>query len=92
MTIPGVFSKIDTASSLVVTPGVIFCQQGNLQTGWSSQAVCQLFEFSGVTVRGVVTTESLHETHKIANNPSNNMMFVIFMSYLPGERVWSELI
>src|SRR5258706_3249081 len=92
--ISGEFSKIDTASFIVVIPGVIFCQQDGLQTGWASHEVHQFGEISGVINGvGVLVLALSHDTLKIINNPlhTNNLTF-LFMAHLPGERVWSELV
>jgi hypothetical protein len=46
--IPGVCCNVAAASSKVVMPGVIFCQQGGLQTGWASHEIHQLDGVSSV--------------------------------------------
>ena len=84
------FSKIEIASLLVVTPGVMFCQQGGWQVGWASHIAHQFVEITGVMVGvGVFMPILWQDTPQMSTNPyhTDNLINLIFMAHLPGERV-----
>lgn len=82
MIISGKFSKMVIASSIDVLPGVIFCQQGGLQVGWSSHSVHQFIELLGVAV-AIGIAGVLHETLKInSNTKDTKISILLFMAHL----------